>query len=156
MLENLEQLTGQLALLKKNTNTSFPVYINLDLASESYFRYEQDIIGGGQLDNFIKVRKATVAIRFAQLLASEEQIGMKFESKKRRDALVNVVKAILDAATLLADMLPADVSSNLIENTLINAREGLGELERSPHPIFLHVSIAQSAVSPTWGDVTGA
>jgi hypothetical protein len=74
MLENLEQLSGQISVLQKNTDTPIPVHINLDLATDSYFRYEQDIIGGGKLNNFIKIRKAITAIRYAQLLASEVQI----------------------------------------------------------------------------------
>ena len=40
MLENLEQLSGQISVLQKNTDTSIPVHINLDLATDSYFRYE--------------------------------------------------------------------------------------------------------------------
>ena len=156
MLENLEQLSGQISVLQKNTDTSIPVHINLDLATDSYFRYEQDIIGGGKLNNFIKIRKAIAAIRYAQLLASEEQIGMKFDSKKHKDALKKVVKTILEASTLLADVLTKNVSSDITGNILTNARNGLTELESSPHSILLHVSITQSAVSPTWGDVTGS
>ncbi|MGK9453253.1 hypothetical protein ACSSZE_18675 [Acidithiobacillus caldus] len=108
MLENLEQLSAQISVLKKNTDTSIPVYINLDLATDSYFRYEQDIIGGGKLNNFIKIRKAIAAIRNAQLLATEVQIGMKFDSKRHKDALKEVLKLTLEASTTLADALPRE------------------------------------------------
>ncbi len=84
MLENLENLSGQIAVLKMNTDTSIPVNINLDLATDSYFRYEQDIIGGGKLDNFINIRKAVAAIRHAQLLASMLKIGVQFDQKSTR------------------------------------------------------------------------
>ena len=156
MLENLENLSGQIAVLKVNTDTSIPVNINLDLATDSYFRYEQDIIGGGKLDNFINIRKAVAAIRHAQLLASMLKIGVQFDQKKHRDALINVVKTILEASTLLADALPGNVSSDITENILTNARNGLAELESSPHSIVLHVAITESAAWPTWGDVTSA
>jgi hypothetical protein len=156
MLENLEQLSGQISVLQKNTDTPIPVHINLDLATDSYFRYEQDIIGGGKLNNFIKIRKAITAIRYAQLLASEVQIGMNFDPKKHRDALVNVVKTILEASTLLSGALPRNVSSDITGNILINTNNRLIELESSPHSILLHVSITESAAWPTWGDVTGA
>ena len=156
MLENLENLSGQIAVLKINTDTSIPVNINLDLATDSYFRYEQDIIGGGKLDNFINIRKAVAAIRDAQLLASMLKIGVQFDQKKHRDALINVVKTILEASTLLADALPGNVSSDITGNILTNARNGLVELESSPHSIVLHVAVTESAAWPTWGDVTSA
>lgn len=156
MLENLEQLSAQISVLKKNTDTSIPVYINLDLATDSYFRYEQDIIGGGKLNNFIKIRKAIAAIRNAQLLATEVQIGMKFDSKRHKDALKEVLKLTLEASTTLADALPRAVSYDLTGNILTDARNALSELQSSHHSILLHISIAQSAVSPTWGDVTGS
>ncbi|OCX76119.1 hypothetical protein A6M27_03465 [Acidithiobacillus thiooxidans] len=156
MLENLENLSGQIAVLKMNTDTSIPVNINLDLATDSYFRYEQDIIGGGKLDNFINIRKAVAAIRHAQLLASMLKIGVQFDQKKHKDALINVVKTILEASTLLAGALPRNVSSDITGNILTNARNGLAELESSPHSIVLHVPITESAAWPTWGDVTGA
>jgi hypothetical protein len=156
MLENLENLSGQIAVLKINTDTSIPVNINLDLATDSYFRYEQDIIGGGKLDNFINIRKAVAAIRDAQLLASMLKIGVQFDQKKHRDALINVVKTILEASTLLADALPGNVSSDITGNILTNARNGLAELESRSHSIVLHVAVTESAAWPTWGDVTGA
>ncbi|MBU2858441.1 hypothetical protein HF289_16800 [Acidithiobacillus ferrooxidans] len=156
MLENLENLSGQIAVLKMNTDTSIPVNINLDLATDSYFRYEQDIIGGGKLDNFINIRKAVAAIRYAELLSSMLKIGVQFDPKKHRGALINVVKTILEASTLLASALPGNVSSDITGNILTNARNGLVELESSPHSIVLHVAVTESAAWPTWGDVTSA
>ena len=156
MLENLENLSGQIAVLKMNTDTSIPVNINLDLATDSYFRYEQDIIGGSKIDNFITIRKAVAAIRYAQMLASMLKIGVQFDQKKHRDALINVVKTILEASKLLAGALPGNVSREITGNILTSARNGLAELESSPHFIVLHVAVTESAAWPTWGDVTSA
>jgi hypothetical protein len=156
MIENLEDLSGQIAVLKTNTDTSIPVNINLDLATDSYFRYEQDIIGGGKLDNFINIRKAVAAIRHAQLLASMFKIGVQIDSEKQKLALINVVKTILKASTLLAEALPSNVSSDITGNILTNAHNGLAELENSPHSIRLHVLYTEPAAWPKWGDVIGA
>jgi hypothetical protein len=154
MLENLESLSGQIEVLKMNTDISVPVNINLDLATDSYFRYEQDIIGGGKLSNFIEIKKAIGTIRRAELLANIRKLGAQGDLRKHKDALINVVKSILAASTLLAGVLPVNDSNGLTEHTLNNARNKLKELENSPHSIVLHVPITETAAWPTFGDLS--